>query len=234
MNSSLDLFVLWTALILGLRHSLDFDHLAAIADIAGAQSTRKTSFWGCAAYALGHAGIVLVLGGAALLLGIHIPAALGSVMGKVVGVTLLILAGAIIVSALRFRDQGKIVSRWRIIYSLANRLLRAWKRKQGPDDSVKDDLSFSGCLVIGVLHGIGVESPTQILALGSAMTLANPAVGLGLVALFALGMIVSNMAVALLTIYGFQSARQRNLVFLVLSLISAVFSAIIGITLLVS
>jgi high-affinity nickel-transport protein len=232
----MDPFILWTALVLGLRHSLDFDHLAAIADISGAQSTRKSSFWGCAGYALGHAGIVLLLGGAALLLGLHIPAAFGAVMEKVVGVTLLILAGAIIISALKYRDQGKVISRWRIIYSIANRLLSGWKREPQSDDpdKSKDDLSFSGCLVIGVLHGVGVESPTQILALGSAMTLGNPVLGLGLVALFAFGMIVSNMAVALLAIYGFQSARQRQIVFLVLSLISAVFSAIIGVMLLLS
>ena len=66
------------------------------------------------------------------------------------------------------------------------------------------------------------------------MTLGNPVLGLGLVALFAFGMIVSNMAVALLAIYGFQSARQRQIVFLVLSLISAVFSAIIGVMLLLA
>jgi high-affinity nickel-transport protein len=163
MNASMDLFVLWTALLLGLRHSLDFDHLAAIADIAGAQSTRKGSFRGCLGYALGHAGIVMVLGGAALLLGLHIPEAFGAVMGKLVGATLLLLAGAIIVSALKFRDQGKIVSRFRIIYTLANRLLFLWKGKRGADKADTDDLSFAGCSVIGVLHGIGVESPWPLL-----------------------------------------------------------------------
>lgn len=236
MNSSMDLFILWTALLLGLRHSLDVDHLAAIADIAGAQTTRKSAFWGCTAYALGHAAIVLLLGSAALLLGLQIPAQFGAVMEKVVGVTLLLLAGAILMSALRFKQHGKLVSRWRILHDLAHKLSSVFKGKQ---DSAKlgeaqDDLSFSGCLMIGVLHGVGVESPTQILALGSAMALGSPAVGLLLIGLFTGAMIVSNMAVAILAIYGFQSARQRQIVFLALSLISAVFSAVIGITLLLA
>jgi high-affinity nickel-transport protein len=231
----MDLFILWTALLLGLRHSLDVDHLAAIADIAGAQTTRRSSFWGCTAYAVGHAGIVLLLGSAALLLSLQIPAQFGAVMEKVVGVTLLFLAGAILVSALRFKQHGKLVSRWRILHDLASKLLSFLRGKNSSKpDQPQDDLSFSGCLTIGVLHGVGVESPTQILALGSAMALGSPALGLLLVALFVAGMIVSNMAIAILAIYGFQSARQRQVVFLVLSLISAVFSAVIGVTLLLA
>src|SRR5688572_19470297 len=114
MNPSLDMAVLWTALFLGLRHSLDVDHLAATADIAGAQSTRRKALWGCIAYALGHAGIVLVLGGISISLGLTLPESFGSVMEKVVGVTLIVLAGAIVYSALRYGQEGKILSRWRI------------------------------------------------------------------------------------------------------------------------
>jgi len=236
MNSSIDLVILWTALLLGLRHSLDVDHLAAVTDIAGAQTTRKSAFLGCLAYALGHAGIVILMGGVALLLGLHIPESVAAVMEKVVGVTLLILAAAIVVSAVRYHDQGKIVSRWRILHSFVTRLLNGWRRNQDPSKETKnlDDLSFGGCLVIGVLHGIGVESPTQLLALGSAITLGSTGLGLLLIALFAIGMIASNMAVAILAVYGFQNARKRQLVFLALSLISAVFSAVIGISLLMS
>ncbi|MBX9849708.1 MAG: hypothetical protein K2X64_10470, partial [Rhodocyclaceae bacterium] len=172
----MNLFILWTALLLGLRHSLDVDHLAAIADIAGAQSNRRSSLLGCVGYALGHAAIVLLLGGAALLLGLHIPESWGAVMEKVVGITLLLLAGAIVVSALKFGKEGKLVSRWRIIYGVADRLFGFWKRKEGHTHRKNlDDLSFIGCCTIGILHGIGVESPTQILALGSAMTLGSTA-----------------------------------------------------------
>lgn len=268
MSPSLDLMIIWTAVLLGLRHSLDVDHLAAITDIAGTQSTRRGAFWGCAAYALGHAGIVLVLGGFALLLGLKVPEAFGWVMGKIVGVTLLVLSVAITVSALRTRNQGKIVSRWRILYSWVSRLLPGNRQTEspavasgsqssganhghprtdpgtgalsGPNQSgpgraggdEPSDLSFSACLLIGLLHGIGVESPTQLLALGSAMTAGTALMGLSLVGLFATGMIVSNMLVAALAIYGFQSARRRNAVFLGLSILSAVFSAAIGIHLL--
>ncbi len=230
----MDLFILWTALLLGLRHSLDVDHLAAIADIAGAQSTRKSSLLGCVGYALGHAAVVLVLGSAALLLGLHIPESWGAVMEKVVGITLLVLAAAIVISALRFGKEGKLISRWRIVYGAFDRMFGLFRRKTGHTHQKKslDDLGFVGCCTIGVLHGIGVESPTQILALGSAMTLGNTLWGIVIIGLFVVGMIVSNMVVALVAIYGFQNARRRQIVFLVVSLISAVFSAFIGIALL--
>ena len=95
-------------------------------------------------------------------------------------------------------------------------------------------MSFRSCAIIGVLHGVGVESPTQLLALASATVIGSKMVGLTLLSSFVVGMVISNMAVALLAIHGFQSAKRRRTVFLVLSLLSAVLSAVIGVQLLLS
>ncbi len=228
-----DYAVLWAALLLGLRHSLDVDHLAATLDIAGAQSTRKKALWGCIGYAIGHAGIVLVIGGIGIMLGLIIPASFGSVLEKIVGVTLIVLAGVIVYSAVRYRSEQKIISRWRILHGLMHKVMDRFRKKKADANGVlQDDLSFGSCALIGVLHGIGVESPTQLLAIASAATIGSRAAGLGLLGFFVVGMILSNLAVALLAIHGFQSARRRSAVFLALSLLSALFSAIIGVQLL--
>ncbi len=112
---SLDYAVLWAALLLGLRHSLDIDHLAATADIAGAQSTRLKALWGCIGYTVGHAGIVMLLGGLGIMLGLSLPPSFSVVMEKIVGITLVVLAAAIVYSAARYGSEQKIMSRWRIL-----------------------------------------------------------------------------------------------------------------------
>lgn len=235
MESTLDMVLLWTTFLLGLRHSLDFDHLAAITDISAAQSSKKAAFVGTFAYAIGHAGIVFVLGGLALLLGASIPEAATAWLEKVVGVTLLVLATAVIYSAIKVRDQGRIVSRWRILYEFSQKLRQRLRLKQTGNEAVEakfDDLGFGGCFLIGILHGVGVESSTQLLALGSAATLGSYFIGFTIVGVFSAGMIISNMVIAYLSIYGFQNARRRHHVFFWLSLLSAALSAFIGIKLL--
>lgn len=234
MAASADLVIFWTALILGLRHGLDTDHLAALADIAGTQSTKRSSTLGCIGYALGHAAIVLVIGAVALFLGMQIPQSWSGILEKIVGATLLILAGAIIFSAFKFKQTGRLMSRWRILHAVWHRIMHPFGTKDHDHTKPGDDLSFGGCFVIGILHGVGVESPTQIFAIGAALTMGSSLLGMGLLSMFVIGMIVSFMGVAMLAIYGFQTARQRNLIFLVLSLLSAAFSIYIGLHLILN
>lgn len=234
MEIQLDAVLIWTTLLLGLRHSLDIDHLAAITDITAAQTTRKGAVWGSLGYALGHVGIVFVLGGLALLLGFSLPDAFGAIMERVVGVTLLVLAVAVVYSAIKLKDQGKIVSRWRILFEFAQKVRRKFsKNAAAVGNNELDDLGFGGCFLIGVLHGIGVESPTQLLALGSAAAIGSFGVGFTLISVFSAGMIASNMAIAMVSIYGFQNARRRHAIFFALSLISAALSFYIGVKLLI-
>ena len=58
---------------LGFRHGIDWDHLAAITDIAGAQETRRRSVVLATMYAIGHALVVFVLGALAIVLSAQVP-----------------------------------------------------------------------------------------------------------------------------------------------------------------
>ncbi|MDZ4836181.1 MAG: hypothetical protein SGJ27_20580 [Candidatus Melainabacteria bacterium] len=236
MNVQLDAVLLWTTFLLGLRHSFDVDHLAAITDISAAQTTRRGAIWGSLGYALGHVGIVFLLGGLALWLGFSLPESFSHIFEKLVGVTLILLGVAVFYSAVKLRDEGKIISRWRLLFGWA-RNIRARFRKNKPvadDKSDLDDLGFFGCTLIGVLHGIGVESPTQLLALGSAAAIGSFSVGFTLISVFSIGMVLSNMAIAWVSIFGFQNARRRKVIFFWLSLVSAILSTALGIKLLLA
>ncbi|MGH2737693.1 MAG: hypothetical protein ACRDHH_02680, partial [Actinomycetota bacterium] len=87
-----------SGLLFGLRHGIDWDHIAAIADITSSQDDRGTALWFGTLYALGHAAVVLVLGVLAIVAGDLLPAGVDQVMGRVVGVTLLVLGVYVIYS----------------------------------------------------------------------------------------------------------------------------------------
>lgn len=223
------LVLLWTALLLGLRHSLDLDHVAAITDICAAETDKRRGLIYSFGYSIGHAVVVLVLGVVALSLGFVLPPGVEAIMGKIVGVTLLLLALAVLYTAVRYRSSDKVMSRWRIIASLTRRLSR--KHQSTSDGQTNTSLGFWGSTIVGVLHGIGVESPTQLIVLTSAASFSWMT-GMFSIGCFVGGMILANMGLAMLVVLGFQSAQRQKTVFLLLSIISALFGAYMGISLL--
>lgn len=226
--------LLWTALLLGLRHSFDMDHVAAITDICAAETDRRKGLLYSFGYSAGHAIIILILGVIAMAVGLVIPPGIEAVMGKVVGVTLLLLAGAVLFSALRYRSSDKLLSRWRILAAAARWLTGKHKHGDGSHkhgESQSGSVGFWGSAVIGVLHGIGVESPTQLVVLTSAASV-SALLGFTTVLVFAGGILVANMGLALVVVSGFQSAKRQQTLFMVLSIISALLGVYMGITLL--
>src|SRR3989344_9066533 len=80
-----------TTLLLGLRHGIDWDHIAAITDITGSSSNSRQALILGTFYALGHGTVVIFLGLGAVMLGVKLPDWVDTVMEPVVGVTLILL-----------------------------------------------------------------------------------------------------------------------------------------------
>jgi ABC-type nickel/cobalt efflux system permease component RcnA len=94
--------VLLVSLLLGIRHALEADHLAAVASLATrSRSVRSTVIQGVT-WGLGHTITLLVVGGACLLLRATIPDRVATALEGAVGVMLLIL-GADVLRRLRRR-----------------------------------------------------------------------------------------------------------------------------------
>ena len=102
---------------LGVRHGIDWDHIAAIADITGSQDDRRRALWLGTLYVLGHAAVVFVLGLIAIAAGDLLPAGIDEVMGRVVGITLLILGVYVLVSLVRHGRDFRLRSRWMLLFS---------------------------------------------------------------------------------------------------------------------
>ncbi len=45
MTLTSDLLLIFSALVFGLRHGIDWDHIAAITDITASQETTRTRLW---------------------------------------------------------------------------------------------------------------------------------------------------------------------------------------------
>ena len=73
MSAEIGVVLLGTGLGLGLRHGIDWDHIAAISDVTSGQKSQRRSLGMGTLYALGHAGVVVTLGMLAIWFGTLLP-----------------------------------------------------------------------------------------------------------------------------------------------------------------
>src|SRR5215831_9978685 len=99
-SSSLQV-ALVSALVLGLNHGFDYDHIAAITDIASVQTNRWRGMRLGLLYALGHAATVALLGSAVILFQLSLPRGMDRIAERLVGITLLILGVYVLGSLFR-------------------------------------------------------------------------------------------------------------------------------------
>jgi len=123
-----------TAFLFGFRHGFDWDHIAAITDITSSQDHTRTSLVLACLYALGHAAVVFVLGVIAIAAGDFIPESVDEVMGRIVGVTLIVLGIYVFYSLIRHGRDFRMRSRWMLILSGIRRLI--WRLRGAPERAV--------------------------------------------------------------------------------------------------
>jgi high-affinity nickel-transport protein len=274
-----------SAFLHGLRHGIDWDHLAAIADLTGNRSRRQGLLL-ATAYAAGHAAMLLVLGAAAVLGGSYLPAGLDAAMGRVVGVTLIALAVWVAVGVVRDGRDFRMKSRWSVVGSGMTRAGR-WARDRvvairhthphdhdghghghtHPVPQLERDADGGGdgdggeparvatrighshehvhlaiepqdpfvrrgllsAAGIGVLHGVGAETPTQVVVLLAATRVTGNLEALALLLAFVVGLFLANTAVALVATTGYVTAARNVRVYLGVALGCAAISAVTGV-----
>ena len=59
MSLTAEFLIFLSALVFGLRHGIDWDHIAAITDITGSQELPRQSLWLGTVYALGHGTVAV-------------------------------------------------------------------------------------------------------------------------------------------------------------------------------
>jgi hypothetical protein len=82
---------------------------------------------------------------------------------------------------------------------------------------------------VGMIHGVGAETPTQVLLFVAAAGATGKAEGLLLLGAFLVGLLSSNSLIALAGTFGFLGASRNWRLYVAVSLLTAVFSLGIGI-----
>jgi ABC-type nickel/cobalt efflux system permease component RcnA len=261
-GSGLGVGLMVSALFLGLRHGVDWDHIAAITDLSVTQESPRRGLLLGLLYASGHGLVVLVIGSITIAAGRSLPDGIDEFMGRLVGVTLLLLGGYVLWSLWAHRDGFRMQSRWMLVIGGVRRLVRRMRSGDpiehehphaahadvhhdsdggAPDqtrvhththvhdpDDLAADYGPRAALAVGMLHGVGAETPTQVVTFLAAAQAGGAGAGLAVLVVFLIGLFVSNTAITLGTTYGFREAMQRPTVQRRLGAITAVMSLVLG------
>ena len=186
-------------------------------------------------YAVGHGIVVIVLGIAALAFGALLPDWLDPIMGRVVGLTLVGLGIWVLYSVVRFaRGEGefRLRSRWMLVFDGTR---YAWRRLQarlhGHEHVEPLEMSSYGtrtALGVGMIHGIGAETGTQVLLIAAVGGAASAGLGVPMLLAFVVGLLISNFAIVLVSSVGFVASQTREMIYVVVGAVAGVFSLIIG------
>ena len=263
--------LLVAAFWLGVRHGIDWDHIAAITDITGTVGERRRAVLFGTLYALGHAVVVFLLGVAAIYFRRFLPPDIDEFMGRVVGITLVFLGVWVFVSLIRHGRDFRLRSRWMLIFSGVRKGTQ-WMRERvgvgagsreaegagpGPGEIEggstaslwhhghhgrrghhhhtepepdEHDVGYGRgtAFGVGMIHGIGAETPTQVLLFLGAAGAGGRGVGVVALVAFIVGLLVSNSIITVGSAFGFLSASRNFGLYATVAVLTAVFSLLIG------
>jgi high-affinity nickel-transport protein len=83
--------------------------------------------------------------------------------------------------------------------------------------------------VVGMIHGVGAETPTQLLIFLTAAGAGGKLVGESVVAAFIVGLLVSNSLITIGSSAGFLRASENWRLYVTVALLTATFSLVIGV-----
>jgi high-affinity nickel permease len=223
-----------SAAALGFRHGLDYDHIAAITDISSVQSRPRDAMKFGLLYVAGHAATVAVLGAAAVIFRIALPAASDRWAERLVGITLVLL-GLYVLGTFFRPGTHSHAPRTRITLVVNGLLWVYWRlsrlfggtRVEAPQ-IFKDGYGARSTFVVGVIHGLGAETPTQILLFLMAANLGGTGAGLLGLLMFIVGLLAMNTLMCASAAGLFSATLSHPNALRALTLATSVYSIIVG------
>jgi ABC-type nickel/cobalt efflux system permease component RcnA len=175
--------------VIGLGHALEADHLAALSTIVVRERRRDRIISHGVSWGLGHALMLLIVGGTAVLLQTSLDERLAGGLEAVVGVMLVVLGARVLWRLVRDRIH---IHRHRHDDGTHHLHAHSHRDDQGGHDPKHHSHGHigrlsPGALAIGLVHGMAGSAALVVLA---ATVLASPAQGLAYVAIFGLGSVL--------------------------------------------
>jgi len=205
--------------------------------LAGYVSHHRTPLLLGTMYALGHGSMVVVLGLMAVLFKGILPDWIDPIMERVVGVTLLLLAAYLFYSVFRYFRGGefRIRSRWMLVFAGVG---RAWRwaanrvtgrvHEHAHNRATDQQYGAGTAYGIGLIHGVGAETGTQVLIIGAAVGAGSKGMSVATLLVFVVGLLISNSIITITSTTGFISAQRRQIIYVAIGIVAAVFSLVIG------
>ncbi|CAN5573580.1 hypothetical protein BH10ACI4_BH10ACI4_20630 [soil metagenome] len=225
MPTSLALTLL-SCTLLGFRHGFDYDHIAAITDITSVGERPSESMRLSLMYALGHASMVALMASAVICLHLSLPAGIDTWMERLVGLTLILLA-LYVLAKLISGDRDSLPPSRGMLLIRGYKWIRRGGRPAGTEESVRSAYSSPAAFGIGVIHGVGAETPSQLTLFLLAANLGGASKGFLGLATFLIGLLIMNtlMAASACGIFRFSTSRSTLRFW---SGLTAAYSLIIG------
>jgi ABC-type nickel/cobalt efflux system permease component RcnA len=185
------LAILGLGFLLGMRHALEADHVAAVSSIAARRTdigdiVKHGLTWG-----LGHTLTLFVFAGAAILLGHAIPQSWSRPLETAVGIMLVGLGAHVLWRLWRDRVHFHHHSHGDgTVHLHAHSHAREAPNETVPHVRARHEHVHGfrwRTLLVGLMHGMAGSAALLVLAVTQA---ASPAIGLGYVALFGIGSMI--------------------------------------------
>lgn len=264
-STGLGIGLLLSALFLGMRHGVDWDHIAAITDLTATQDRPRRGVLLGTIYALGHGFVVLAIGAVAIVAGQNLPDSVDAFFGRIVGWTLILLGVYVAYTLISQRGEFRMQSRWMLLIRGVRRLAARFRSRgtvehehahaahdvhhqgdqpgdkqpvaaplvhshrhvHGPDE-LTGEYGGRVSLGVGMLHGVGAETPTQVVIFLAAAEAGGTAAGMAVLVTFLVGLFTTNTVIAVATAYGFRSADRRRRFQMIVGGVTAVVSLVVG------
>ncbi len=224
-----------SAAVLGFRHGLDYDHIAAITDISSVQSKARDAMRYGLLYVAGHAATVALLGAAAVVFRVALPPASDRWAERLVGATLLVLGLYVLGTFFRPGAHSHGRPRTRITLLINGALWVYWRltrifggSRVVPPEVFKDGYGSGSTFMVGVIHGLGAETPTQILLFLMAANLGGVGIGLLGLLMFIVGLLLMNTLMCASAAGLFSAILSRPRALRALTLATSAYSIVVG------
>ena len=187
--------ILTFGFLIGMRHALEADHVAAVASLAtGSKSTREAIFHG-AIWGLGHTIALLAIGTVVILMNSSVPEAIAHWLEFTVGVMLVLLGADVIRRLIRdrihfhFHKHASDDS----VHLHAHSHRGEGKHRLSPHDHRHEKGVTARVLAVGIMHGLAGSAALVLLVAG---TIENTMTGLLYIILFGFGSVVGMAALS--------------------------------------
>jgi len=181
--------ILALGFLLGMRHALDADHLAAVATLATRSRSLGHAVLQGVAWGTGHTLTLMLFGGAVLVLGLALPERAAHALELAVGVMLVALGVDVLYRMWRERVHFHAHHH---TDGVAHFHAHSHRGESAPHDAARHEHSHTRgipgrALLVGMVHGMAGSAALILLSLE---TFRSPAWGIVYIAIFGLGSIL--------------------------------------------